>query len=185
MRSEFKPNLEYIEKMFPKINELTKKGIKIVLDTTGHDIDFFSENRLQRKMDIAIENMESEAFKNIEYELEIMINKNMAKYHNINIWFTPDSEYVAFKICLTDPIKVNNFTKNELSEIVTKIWKRNFLEKEQMNYYVSKFGCNLIYYYKELLKINFENYKPEYFEYEKGHFFDDNREEIVNKIWNQ
>ena len=184
MRKELKPNLEFIEKIFPKVNELTKKGIKIVLDSSNHNIDLFSKNRLQMKIDIAKNNLESESFKKIEKELEMIIGKDMTKYHNIDVWFTPDSEYVAFKICLSNPVKINDFTKEELEEIVTKIWKKAFLDKNEFNYYISKFGYHLIYYYKKLLELNFENYKPEYFEYETGHLLDDNREEIIDKIWN-
>jgi len=185
MRKELKPNLEFIERIFPKVNELTKKGIMIISDCSSYKIDLFSEDRLQRIINIAKENLESNSFKIIEKELENIIGKDIAKYHNINLWFRPDSEFVAFKICLSDPIKINNFKKEELKEIITKIWKRSFLEKDELNYYISKFSYQLIYYYKELLKLNFENYKPEYFEYERSHFFDDNREEIINKIWNK
>ena len=157
MREEMKPNLEFAEKIFPNVSVLVKKAMiflhkkYLIEDEPKNWTGFFSEMRIYIK-----ERLECKTFLGFEREISKITGKNMQHYHNTAFWEFA-GEVNAFILSVPDPKIVQNFTKAELTEIVTKIWKRGFLEKEDSKYYIEKFGYHLIHYYKYLLKINFSN----------------------------
>jgi rRNA maturation protein Rpf1 len=88
---------------------------------------------------------------------------------------------------LPEPNVVNEFTKEELTEVVKRIKEDVFEENEGQNF-TELFSYHLEDYYHKLLKINFKKYKFKYFERQKGKngkYFEYEIEEIVEKIWDK
>jgi predicted transcriptional regulator len=92
----------------------------------------------------------------------------MEIYNYNEFWRYTGKEPVAFILSIPEPKKFNDINKDELTEIVTKIWKRGFLEENDRKYKISKYGYHLIEYYKKILEINFISYNPGYFEKQIG-----------------
>ena len=168
MRKELKPNLEFAEGIFPKVNELIKNAfvylhkeyLVLIYDPDNSKLTTPGKIKISKLKYNITKRLESKTFLNIENELSDITLKDMGYYHNIDFWFLA-GEPQAFILSVPDPVIINDITKDELTEIVTKIWKRGFLEKDDSKYIIGEYGYHLINYYKKLLEINFGNYSLE------------------------
>jgi len=186
MRNELKHNLEYAEQIFPKVSYFVTKAADFLHKS------YLKKNILEYKEDIfkktsqdVTKRLEYKTFLNIERKLSKLTGKNMSYYHNTNFWFCA-GEVQAFILSVPDPIIITDISKDELTEIITKIWKRGFLENYDMKYSIEKYGYHLINYYKRLLEINFKNYKPEIidkYDFCFANSINENIEKIVDEIW--
>ena len=183
MRKELKPNLEYAEKIFPQVNKLVTKAFLFLHKNYENKFKFnFSITEIN---DYVRERLEYKTFVNIENKLTKLTGKDMHYYHNSKFWLFA-SDIQSFILSVPDPPIILNITKNELTEIITKIWKRGFLEEDDMKYSVAEYGYHLIHYYKKILKINFKNYNSqiiEKYDFCFSNCINENIKNIVDKIW--
>jgi uncharacterized Fe-S cluster-containing radical SAM superfamily protein len=166
MRKELEPNIEIAEKLYPEIKELIEKYTEYC-DENGND-----------------ENIE---YKKLENKLHEITGKDISQYNLWEYWEEEGIEVLSFRISLPDPIIINNITKEELTEMIENINDKK-RDKTNENKFVEEFKYYFDNYYHKLLKINFKNYKYEYFNKQKGKagkYFEYNTDEIVEKIWNE
>ncbi|MDR2662915.1 MAG: hypothetical protein LBC31_07970 [Treponema sp.] len=103
---------------------------------------------------------------------------------------------LTMRFCWKRPNPVNDITKEELTEIVKRIinchterYRKGLLNGRKIGEWL------YAEYYEELLKMSFENYKPEYFSFktdERENWFDPahvhfkyTSKQIAEKIWNK
>ena len=165
MRKELEPNMEIAEKLYPQIKELVEEYTEYC-DENGDE--------------------ENSEYKKLEDKLHDITGKDISQYNLSEYWEEEGLEVLCFKISLPEPNVVNEFTKEELTEVVKRIKEDVFEENGGQNF-TELFNYHLEEYYHKLLEINFKNYKYEYFERQKGKngkYFEYKIEEIVDKIWN-
>ena len=166
MRKELEPNMEIAEKLYPQIKELVEEYT-----------EYFDENGDE----------ENSEYKKLEDKLHDITGKDISQYNLSEYWEEEGLEVLCFKISLPEPNVVNEFTKEELTEVVKRIKEDVFEENGGQNF-TELFNYHLEEYYHKLLKINFKKYKFEYFERQKGKngkYFEYEIEEIVEKIWDK
>ena len=166
MRKELEPNMEIAEKLYPQIKELVEEYTEYC-DENGDE--------------------ENSEYKKLEDKLHDITGKDISQYNLSEYWEEEGLEVLCFKISLPEPNVVNEFTKEELTEVVKRIKEDIFEENEGENF-TELFNYHLEEYYHKLLKINFKKYKFEYFERQKGKngkYFEYEIEEIVEKIWDK
>jgi hypothetical protein len=164
MRKELKANMETAKKLYPKIKELIEKYTEYC-DENGDE-----------------ENIE---YKKLENKLHEITGKDISQYNLWEYWEEEGLEPLAFRIALPEPNIVNDITKEELTEIVKIIKEDIFKENDTDDEFIQEFKYLCMDYYHKLLKINFKNYKYEYFNSQKGKdgkYFEYKVEEIVEKI---
>jgi hypothetical protein len=163
MRKELEPDMRTAEKLY-------KKVVKLIENYTV----FYDENGDE-------ENIE---YKKLETKLNEITGKDISQYNLFEYWEEEGIEILSFKICLPEPKIIENITKEELAEIIAIIKDGDF-EHINGNDFFEEFKYNLYEYYHKLLKVNFKNYKYEYFNRQKGKegkYFEYSVEEIMNKI---
>jgi len=188
MREELKPNLEFAENIFPKVYKLVKKAF-VFLHNERLMKKYVTENNIfmhnNWKNNCLTRRLEHKTFTKIENKLSKITAKDMSQYHNPDFWlFAGDSK--AFIISLPEPKIINDISKEELTEIVTKIWKRSFLEEEDRKYSVAKYGYYLKHYYKKLLEINYGSNSIniiEKYDWLFSRSINENIIDTVNEIW--
>jgi hypothetical protein len=124
-------------------------------------------------------------YKKLEKKLHEITEKDISQYNLWEYWEEEGLEPLSFKIALPEPNIVNAITKEELTEIVKRIKEGIFEENDGDDEFIQEFKYYLEDYYNKLLKINFKNYKNEYFDRQKGkdgEYFEYKVDEIVEKI---
>lgn len=118
--------------------------------------------------------------------LHELTGKDMSGYNVSEWWEEEGDEVLAFRISLPRPLKVPDFTKEELTEIVTRL-KNPELPNGKEDNFAQSFGVYLDQYYHALLSLNFEGYNVRQFQRNKnkeGKYFEYSINEIVEMIWN-
>ena len=187
MRKELKPNLEFAGKIFPKVYELVEKASfflhKDYLKKTMDDNNFGDMYKNLKKY--ITKRLEYKTFTKIENRLSTITAKDMSQYHSFKFWLGA-GETKAFILSVPDPKIINDISKEELTEIVTKIWRRGFLEKDDIKYSIEKYGYYLIHYYKKLLEINFGSNSSniiEKYDWRFSRSINENIIDIVKELW--
>jgi hypothetical protein len=164
MRKDLEPQMETAKKLYIKIVKLIKKYTEYC-DESGDG-----------------ENIE---YEKLENRLHGITGKDISQYNLWEYWEEEGLEPLAFKIALPEPNIVEDITKEELTEIVKEIKADIFEKNDAVDEFTREFKYICMDYYHKLLKINFKNYKYEYFNRQKGKdgkYFEYNVEEITEKI---
>ncbi|MDR1246527.1 MAG: hypothetical protein LBK57_05800, partial [Clostridiales Family XIII bacterium] len=163
MRKELEPDMETAEKLY-------KEVLKLIEEYT----DFYDENGDDEDIE----------YKKSEAKLKEMTGKDISQYNLFEYWEEEGPEILSFKISLPEPKVIENITKEELTEIITTLKDRDF-ENIIGNDFVEEYKYYLDEYYHKLLKVNFKNYRYEYFNRQKGKdgkYFEYSAKEIMSKI---
>ncbi|MDJ1473351.1 hypothetical protein [Xanthocytophaga flava] len=132
---------------------------------------------------------QSVEYKKLEENLYLISGKDMSAFNLWEWWEEEGAENLAFDICLPDPDKINDLTKQELTEIVRRLTKFE-LPDENENSFKAIFYLRTTTtggYFDNLLKLNFKTYNQKLFQLQKnkdGNYFEYTLEEIVEKLWN-
>lgn len=124
--------------------------------------------------------------KELEQELQDLTRKDISKFDLWEYWEADGLENLAFRIALPEPIKISDFKKEELTEVVTRIKTFEDPSAYQDNEVLMLLWANKSDYYYKLLKHNFSNYDYKFFSRQKdkqGNYFEYSVEEIVDFIW--
>jgi len=131
----------------------------------------------------------NEKYRVLEQELHLLTQKDMSQFNLWEWWEADGVENLAFRICLPDPPKVDDFSREELREVVERIC--TFVEPtpeiEQDEIAWLLWG-NQSDFYHQLLKLNFATYDFKYFIRNKdksGDYFEYSIEQKIEAIWNQ
>ncbi|RQO75198.1 hypothetical protein DBR43_07475 [Pedobacter sp. KBW06] len=161
LRTELEPQLEIAEKRYPEI-------LNLILEYT----DFVDENGDE----------EGDEYKKLVHKLDLLTGKDCTKFNLSEYWEEEGAEVLAFRISLPDPLKSDQFSKEELLEIIRRLktFETSTSEefKEQFKYYLED-------YYHRLLALNFKHYTYAFFNRQKdknGGYFEYSIEEIGEKI---
>ncbi len=166
LRKELTPNIEIARKLYPVIK-------KKILDFT----DFWDNSP-----DHAISR-----HKELEEELHKLTGKDISKFDLWEYWEADGLENLAFRISLPNPIKISDFKKEELKEVLIKInvFEEPTIEDENEEFLMLLWG-NKSEYYRALLEVNFKKYDFKYFirnKDEKGNYFEYSVDEIIEFLW--
>jgi hypothetical protein len=165
LRSELEPKIGVAEKLFPQVIDLISK-----YDNACDEGDV-------KRIEMTI------------HQINELTNKGINEDDLFEYWGAQDIEDVAFKLSVPSPLKVENFTKAELLEIIRRI-RLTFSEK----YIENVIECSIpaIYfihisdYYFSLIDKNFAYPKSSsnIFSYKEanGKFIELSDEEIAQKI---
>jgi len=165
MRSELKPNLEIARKLYPVVKQK-------ILDFTEYWKNYPDKAELQQAQ--------------VKLDLEELSRKNLSEFNLWEYWEADGIENLSFRISLPDPIKITDFEKNELKEILVKIKTFENPEKYEDDEIAMLNWANESSFYKKLLDINFVNYEHKYFNRNKdknGNYFEYTVDEIFDFIW--
>ncbi|QWX82632.1 hypothetical protein H0I23_09135 [Cellulophaga sp. HaHaR_3_176] len=167
LRKELEPNIKIVSELYPIVK-------KKILNFT----DFWDNNP-----DNAILK-----HKEVEEELKILTSKDMSNFNLWEYWEADGIENLAFRISLPNPTKVSDFKKSELKEILTRI-KTFEKPTEYDNDEISMLlWANKSDYYKELIKVNFDEYDFKFFirnKDKKGNYFEYSVNEIIENLWKE
>ena len=122
-------------------------------------------------------------YKKLEEKLHLQTGKEMSQFNLWEWWEEEGAEVLAFRIALPNPIKVNEITKEELSEIVRRA--KTFDKDVDENSFKEQFKYHLHDYYYDFLKLNFKSYQQDLFHRQKdksGNYFEYSVDEIVEKL---
>lgn len=120
----------------------------------------------------------------VEQLIQNLTEKESNTYSLFEWWEAEGAEVLAFKIALPNAQKVNNISREELTEIVTRI-KNCKTPNPNNDKFLEEFNYHLDSYYHQLLAVNFPKYEYSYFNRQKdksGNYFEYNIDEIVNNI---
>lgn len=167
LRTEIEPKLDTAEQLYPEI-------LKQILAYTA-----FVDNGGDE---------DSAEYTKLEQRLQKLTNKDITKYNLWEYWEEEGAEVLAFRIALPDPEKIDNITKDEVSEIVRRIRHSENWEKDwdEMTF-TEQFSIYLDQYYYEFLKLNFTTYNyqkifgPQKDKHKNAFWLTD--EEIVERLW--
>lgn len=169
LRKEIEPDFITAEKRYSKI-------LQLILEYTEYCDEYGDE--------------ENTAYKKLENTLYELTGKEMSQFNLWEWWEGDGAENLAFDISLPDPVPVENITKNELEEIVTRLKSFELPVKTSENEFKSIFYSQLYFgngYYHQFLKLNFKTYQPRLFQRNKhknGNYFEYDKQEIVEILWN-
>ncbi|MGN7811211.1 hypothetical protein [Flavobacterium sp. 22076] len=171
LRKEIEPQLEIAEKLYPEI-------LKSIIDYT----DFVDENGDEEEIE----------YQKLEDKLHQLTGKDMSQFNLWEWWEGEGAEVLSFRIALPAPIKVENITKEELTEIVSKRikWFDEWMKKKDTDQsFKTQFTPHLEGYYHDFLKLNFKktyNYQNIFCTQKDkdNNFFDLTSQEKINKLWN-
>ncbi len=168
LRKEIEPLVDKAEKIYPDI-------LKSLLDYTEFVDEKGDEDNIEYQ-------------KVVDYLTELT-GKNIAEsdYAIWEYWEVNGAHRESFKIALPNPIIVDEITKEELTEIVTRIISFKLPEYLKTEFIVkNEFEWEILDYYHQFLKLNFKKYKYKIFNRQKdinGEWYEPSTEEIVAKIW--
>lgn len=172
LRKEIEAQFDIAEKRYPEI-------LKSITDYA----EFCDENGDEGNIE----------YEKLENKLHKLTRKDISKFNLWEWWEEEGAEVLAFRIALPNPIRVDNVTKEELSEIVRNRIEcnkesklKNDIEGQSFN---EQFRFYMDQYYHEFLKINFKTY-----DYKRifGQQKDKNKKvfwftnaEKIDKLWNE
>ncbi|NQX39955.1 hypothetical protein SAMN05421820_106357 [Pedobacter steynii] len=161
LRIELAPQLEIAEQRYPEI-------LNLILEYTK----FIDENGDE----------DGKEYENLIHKLHLLTNKELSKFNLWEYWEEEGAEVLAFRISLPDPLKSDQFSKEELTEVIRRLktFEAGTAEgfKEHFKYYLAD-------YYHQLLALNFKKYTYQLFNRQKdkkGNYFEYSVEEISEKI---
>ena len=166
LKKEIEPDFKTAEKLYPEV-------LKLILKYA----DYCDENGDEDKSE----------YQKLENKLNEITGKEMSQFNLWEWWEEEGAEVLSFRISLPGAQKIENITKEELTEIVQhiKIFKEQDKDdksfKAEFHYYVTD-------YYNDFLKLNFKAYNHKFFQRQKdknGKYFEYNIEETIEKLWNQ
>ncbi|MEP2279520.1 hypothetical protein [Maribacter sp.] len=167
MRPELKPNLAIARKLYPVVKQK-------ILDFT----EFWDNN--PNKAELKHDEVKS--------DLEKLTGKNLAEFNLWEYWEADGIENLSFRISLPDPIRISDFKKNELMEVLVKIKTFENPEKYEDDEIAMQNWANESSYFQKLIDINFVNYQHKYFNQNKdknGNYFEYTVDEISDFIWRE
>lgn len=159
LRAEIKPRMDIAETRYQTIFDYIV-GYENYVDENGDE--------------------ENAEYIRIENEIHKITGKDMSRYNLWETWEAEGPEVLAFRISLPDPVKIDDLTKEEIQEIVTKIqtFDPSKVEEDsfegQFSYYISD-------YYHAFLKLNCKKYNYSNFLKQKNGTIL-SIEEIVDKL---
>ena len=164
LRKNLEPDWEIAERLYPKVVALMEEYLRYC-EANG-DGDFVESKKLGSKLcDVT--------------------GRDISSHHSLWGWWEGEgSEVEAFRISLPPPILVPDITYDELTEVVRRI--REAVWQDSEDGFRQIFENYISDYYHNLLKLNFKNYKYEYFNRRKGKdgkYSEYSVEEISSKIW--
>ncbi|MDR2038806.1 MAG: hypothetical protein LBQ60_12860 [Bacteroidales bacterium] len=166
LRREIEPQWEKAEKIYPEV-------LGLIIDYTNYcDIN---------------DDVDMTEYKKLEETLTRLTGKDMSQFNLWEWWEEEGAEVLAFRICLPDPQKVEAVTRDELTEIVARIFHSLDLTEESDGSFKAEFSYYIGDYYHDFLKLNFEHYSDDLFNRQKdkdGNYFEYSSGQIVEKIWN-
>ena len=165
LRKEIEPDFETAEKLYPEV-------LKLILAYT----DFWDQNGDE----------ENTEYIKLENKLHTITGKDIAAFHIGEWWEEEGAEVLAFRISLPNPIIVENITKQELQEIVSR-QKTFVMQDENDDRLQAKFHYHVDRYYIDFLKLNCKNFNHKLFQRHKdnnGDYFEYSIDEIVERLWN-
>ncbi|WP_342331262.1 hypothetical protein [Pedobacter sp. FW305-3-2-15-E-R2A2] len=161
LRTELEPQLEIAEKRYPEV-------LNLILEYT----EFADENGDEDETEIKI----------LAHKLHLLTHKELSKFNLLEYWEEEGAEVLAFRISLPDPLKSEEFSKEELLEVIRRLKTFEGVTgegfKERFKYYLAD-------YYHQLLALNFKRYSYQLFNRQKdkkGNYFEYSIEEIGEKI---
>jgi len=161
LRTELEPQLEIAEKRYPGI-------LNLILEYT----EFMDENGDE----------DGEGSKILAQKLHLLTNKELSKFNLWEYWEEEGAEVLAFRISLPDPLKSDQFSKEELLEVIRRL---KTFEATTGEGFKERFKYYLADYYHQLLALNFKKYTYTLFNRQKdkkGNYFEYSVEEIGEKI---
>lgn len=168
LRKEIEPQIEIAEQRYPKV-------LKLILEYT----DYCDENGDE----------DNSEYEKLENKLNKITGKDMSEFDLWEWWEGDGAENLAFDISLPEPQTVDDITKEELTEIISRL--KTYQQPDENDesfralfYHRTLFGND---YYYNFLEQNFTTYDPQLFQRQKdknGNYFEYNTEEIVEKLWN-
>lgn len=170
LRNEIEPDFETAEKRYPEI-------LKLILDYTDWCDEYGDEDSVE--------------YKKLEEKLHAMTGKEMSEFDLWEWWEGDGAENLAFSISLPEPKVVNNLTKEEVAEIVSRLKTFEIPDPEEDKTFKALFYSYLCFgsdFYPKLLKMNGFAYDFKLFQSHKdknGNFFEYSQEEITDQLWNR
>lgn len=126
-------------------------------------------------------------YKKLEHKLHLLTGKDMSRFNLSEWWEEEGAEPLAFKISLPDPAFVEDVSREELAEIVSRLKTFNDPVEGDKSFF-GQFAYYLDGYYHLLLSLNFNGYELRLFQRNKdesGKYFEYAADEIVEKICGQ
>lgn len=126
-------------------------------------------------------------YKKLENQLHLLTGKDISKFNLSEWWEEEGAAPLAFKISLPDPLIVEGISREELTEIVSRLKSLDEPNEEDQSFY-EQFRYYLDSFYHALLAANFSRYDRKLFQRNKdksGNFFEYSIDEIVEKMWEQ
>ncbi|WP_142685767.1 hypothetical protein [Chitinophaga polysaccharea] len=166
LRSIIEPDVALAEERYPIVLQAIRDYTKLIDESGDESLD---------------------AYTKLTTILHELTGKDMAAYNLDEWWEEEGDEVLAFRISLPYPLKVPDFTKEELTEIVTRI-KNPELPRGNEENITETFAIYLDQYYHKLLSLNFENYDIKQFQRNKdksGKYYEYSVNEIVEMLWNK
>ena len=155
MRDELMPKLEFSEKTLNKLIKMVSKATSF-LRQNNRKYAFLEKDEREKLIKKIKERLEYKEFREIEEKIFEIIGKDMNQYHKSDFWIFR-SKKIAFILSVSEPKVINDFTKDQLTIIVTNILKGRFFELKDKKFPIAKvYGEHLIEYYIKLLDINFK-----------------------------
>ncbi len=164
LREEIEPDFETAERLYPIV-------LKSIMDYT----EYCDENGDE----------DFSEYEKLATSLHQLTGKDMSQYNLWEWWEEEGAEVLAFKIALPNPKVVDNVTKEELTELVSRLKAIKTLN-EQDTSLKAKFIYHLDEYYFRFLEINFKTFDYAFFESHKGsngNYFEYTQQQIIERLW--
>ena len=162
LRKTLEPDWETAEKLYPAV-------LALIYEYTNYCDENGDENFVE--------------YKKLKIRLYEITCKDMSQYNLRELWEEESVEVLSFKIALPLPILEPAMSHDDLTEIVKRIKTVTWQDGEDS--FKQIFENYITDYYHALLKLNFKNYKPQFFNRQKGKdgkYFEYSIDEISSKI---
>lgn len=167
LRKELCPDLDTVRKLYPIVKKKIENFTKYW--------DEYPEKAEERH-------------KEVEADIQQLSHKDMSQFNLWEYWEEDGIEHLTYRIVLPKAKKVQNITKDELHQIVSKIMVFSPPTEEEENDEIKMLSfANSRDFYIELLHLNCKNYARKYFEGHRdaqGNYFEYSVEEIVEQLYN-